>query len=259
MTLTTGLQTQLQVIHALVLRESRTRYGAHQLGYIWALLEPLFWVITFFGIFYFTNRSIHYGMDVVSFITTGVIPYEMFRESLGRSQTAIQANTALLFYPQVRPLDLVIARVSLEFVTLVTVFIIIMGAHSLYLGELHIDNLLAVMSGLLLTSLLGAAVGLFFNALSVYTKLIDRIVPLLLRPLFFISGLFFTANELPEQARNLLLWNPVLHCVELVRDGWFTSYHAEHLNLPYVVLWILVFAYAGLVLERMARQRLELT
>ncbi len=259
MILSTGLHEQLQVIHALVLRESRTRFGAHQLGYIWALLEPLFWVLTFYGIFYFTGRAIHPGMDVVSFITTGIIPYYLFRDTLARAQGAIDANKGLLFYPQVHPLDLVLARVSLEFVTLVTVFIIIMGGHSLYLGELRIDSLLAVMTGLLLASLLGAALGLFFCALGVYNKLVDRLVPLLMRPLFFISGLFFTANELPAHARDILLWNPILHCVELVRDGWFDSYHAGHLNLPYVAFWILGFAYSGLVLERVARRRLELT
>jgi capsular polysaccharide transport system permease protein len=177
---------------------------------------------------------------------------------MSRSQTAIQANAALLFYPQVHPLDLVLARVSLEFVTLVTVFIIIMSGHSLYLGELHISSLLRVMSGLLLAGLLGASIGLFFSSLSVYSKLLDRIIPLVTRPLFFISGLFFTTNELPAQARDILLWNPVLHCVELVRDGWFPSYHAEYLDVPYVLFWILGFAYGGLVLERMARRRLEL-
>jgi capsular polysaccharide transport system permease protein len=259
MSLTTGLQGQMQVVHALILRESRTRFGAHQLGYIWALIEPLFWVLTFYGIFYFTGQSIHYGMDIVSFITTGIIPYHLFRDTMSRSQTAIQANTSLLFYPQVHPLDLVIARVSLEVVTLVTVFFVIMGAHSLYYGALRIDSLLAVLSGLLLAGLLGASLGLFFSALSVYTKLVDRIIPILSRPLFFISGLFFTVNELPAQARDILLWNPVLHCVELVRDGWFPSYHAEHLNLPYVLFWILGFAYSGLVLERMARRRMVLT
>ena len=260
MSLTTALQGQLQVIHALILRETRTRFGAHQLGYIWALVEPLFWVLTFFGIFYFTGRSrCHYGMDIVSFITTGIIPYVLFRGTLSRSQTAIQANKGLLFYPQVHPLDLVIARVSLEVVTLVTVFIVIMGAHSLYLGELRIDSLLTVISGLLLASLLGASIGIFFSALSVYTKLVERIVPLLMRPLFFISGLFFTVNELPAQARDILLWNPILHCVEMVRGGWFPSYHSNYLDIPYVVFWILGFAYSGLVLERMARRRLELT
>ena len=259
MSLTTALQGQLQVIHALILRETRTRFGAHQLGYIWALVEPLFWVLTFFGIFYFTGRSMPYGMDIVSFITTGIIPYHLFKETMARSQNAIQANISLLFYPQVHPLDLVIARVSLEVTILVTVFIIIMGAHSLYYGELHIDSLLTVIVGMMLASLLGTSLGLFFSALSVYTKLVERVIPMLSRPLFFISGLFFTANELPAEARDILLWNPVLHCVEMVRDGWFPSYHAEHIDIAYVSFWILGFAYSGLVLERMARRRLELS
>ncbi|MGD2112727.1 MAG: ABC transporter permease [Gammaproteobacteria bacterium] len=259
MSLLAGLQPQLQVVHALVLRESRTRYGAHQLGYIWALLEPLFWVLTFYGIFYFANRALPFGMDIVSFITTGIIPYLLFRETVSKSLNAVQANKALLFYPQIRPLDLVIARVCLEIATLVTVFVIIMGAHSLYLGEVHIDDLLALLGGLLLAGLLGASLGIFFSALSVYTRLVERIAPILMRPLFFISGLFFTANELPAMARDVLLWNPVLHCVELVRDGWFPTYHAVHTDPTYVLSWILAFAYAGLILERMARRRLELT
>jgi len=259
MSLAKGLQAQLQVIHALVLRESRTRYGAHQLGYIWALIQPLFWVLTFYGIFYLTDRPVHYGMDIVSFITTGVIPFLVFRETLGQSLNAVSANKALLFYPQIRPLDLVIARVSLEMVTLVTVFVIIMGGHALYLGELRIDSLLTVMGSLLLAGALGAALGIFFGALSVYSQVVNRIVPIMSRPLFFISGLFFTVNELPMHVRDILLWNPVLHCVEMLRDGWFESYHAHYVNVPYVLSWILGFAYSGLVLERLARRRLELS
>lgn len=259
MTLSTGLQGQLQVIHALVLRESRTRYGAHQLGYIWALLEPLFWVVTFYGLFYFSSRALPYGMNIVGFITTGIIPFLLFRETLNASLNAIQANKALLFYPQVRPLDLTIARSSLEAVTLTTVFAIIMGANSVHLGALNIDSPLSIMLGLLLASLLGASMGIFFSALSVYSNLVNRIIPLLMRPLFFISGLFFTANELPTQAREILMWNPVLHIVELVRDGWYNTYHAHYLDISYPLIWILGFAYAGLVLERLARRRLELT
>jgi capsular polysaccharide transport system permease protein len=255
----TGFQTQLQVIHALVLRESRTRYGTHQLGYVWALLEPLFWVLTFYGLFYFRNRNLPYGMDIVSFITTGIIPYLLFRETLSKSLSAIPANKSLLFYPQIRPLDLIIARSSLEIVTLVTVFVIIMGGHSLYVSELRIDNLLHVLLGFMLASLLGAALGIFFSSLSVYSNMVDRIVPLMMRPLFFISGLFFTANELPAQVREILVWNPVLHVVELVRDGWFNTYHAQYIDFSYLLSWIIGFAYAGLVLERLARRRLLLS
>jgi len=42
-----GLVVQGEVIHALILRETRTRFGAYQLGYLWALLT---WAPTRFGV-----------------------------------------------------------------------------------------------------------------------------------------------------------------------------------------------------------------
>ena len=36
-----GLWLSAEVVHALVLRETRTRFGGHKLGYAWALLEPI--------------------------------------------------------------------------------------------------------------------------------------------------------------------------------------------------------------------------
>jgi hypothetical protein len=36
-----ALQTQSRVIHALIIRETRTRFGDSKLGYGWALLEPM--------------------------------------------------------------------------------------------------------------------------------------------------------------------------------------------------------------------------
>ena len=254
-----GLYTQLQVIHALIMRETRTRFGAHQLGYIWALVEPLLWVVTFYWLFALLERSLPYGMNIVAFITTGIIPFLLFRQTLERAHSAINPNKGLLFYPQVRPLDLIIARSGLEIVTLVVVFVLIMSAQAFYTGELHIDKPLKLLTGLLLAGLLGASLGLFFCALSIYSKVVERIVPALNRPLFWLSGLFFTANELPTKIREVLLWNPILHTVEMVRDGWFSAYEAYYLDVTYVLFWIIGFTYFGLLLERMARRRLELT
>jgi hypothetical protein len=40
-TILAGLQTQLRVIYALMMRETRTRLADSKLGYGWALLEPV--------------------------------------------------------------------------------------------------------------------------------------------------------------------------------------------------------------------------
>lgn len=254
-----GAAVQARVVHALALRETRTRYGSHELGYVWALLEPLFWIGTFWGFFALLDRHAPNNADVVPFLATGIIPYELVMKTADRGALAVSGNKALLFYPQVQPLDLVIARTFLEVATGLVVFAIIVGGHALVVQRIDLDDLLTTLYGLMLAGTLGGAFGLVLCAATVRFPTIDRVRGPLLRPIFWISGLFFTAESMPSNIRDALLWNPVLHCVELVRAGWFASYDARHASPGYVCAWILVLAFVGLTLERSVRHKVEVT
>jgi capsular polysaccharide transport system permease protein len=251
---------QLQVIHALILRETRTRFGANQLGYLWAVVEPMLWIGTFIGLFTVSHRTVPAGMDLVGFLGTGVLTYELFSKNVGRLGEAVNGNRPLLFYPLVQPIDLALARAALETATLSTVFALVMLAAAFFDPNFSgIEDPLAVLIGLFLTASLGASMGLVFCMLSVFSNTVDRLRGPLMRPLFWTSGLFFTAADAPPEARELLLYNPVLHAVEMVRDGWFVSYSAPYTSVGYIGGWILGLALCGLLLERAARGKIELT
>ena len=254
-----GLATQLRVVHAVALRETRTRFGAHQLGYLWAILEPLFWIGTFWGLFALVGRQAPNGMNIVAFLATGVIPYEIAMKTADRCSNAISANKALLFYPQVNTLDLIVARATLEGATYGAIFLIILGGEALFAQSFQIDDVLLVCAGLGLGCLFGGSLGLVFCTLSVLSNAVDRLRGPLMRPVFWMSGLFFTAESLPTNVQKVMLWNPILHCVELVRDGWFPSYHAHHASVAYVLGCTVVLLFAGLTLERVVRHRVEVT
>lgn len=254
-----GAIVQARVIYALALRETRTRFGGYKLGYVWALLEPLFWIGTFWGLFTLVGRTAPDHAQIVPFLATGIIPYELVMKTADRAAQSINGNKALLFYPQVQTLDLVIARVSLEIATAFVVFTMIVGGHSLVVGNLEIDDVLGTINGLLLAAALGGSLGLVFCASTVVVPTIERMRGPLMRPLFWISGLFYTAESMPSNIRDVMLWNPILHCVELVRAGWFDAYDASHASPTYVMAWILVLAFVGLTLERSVRHKVELS
>lgn len=254
-----GLLVQLQVIRALMLRETRTRFGEHKLGYIWALVEPIMFIGTFAAMYMIMGRTTTEGVPVIPFLATGMIPYLLFQNTNSRAMAAIDGNKGLLFYPDIRPLDLVAARVLLEIVTSVMVFGLIMGTLALLEGQLRVGSWLRVLLGFFLASGLGAGIGLVFCGLSTFSKTADRIVGPLLRPLFWISAIFFSSNSLPSVVRDLFLWNPLLHAVEIVRDGWFPGYHPRYVNASYPLAWILVLLFFGLTLERVARRRIQLS
>lgn len=257
-TLWRGLVVQKRVVTGVFLRETRTRFGRQKLGYLWAFLEPVLFIGTFYLAFRIGGKSMPVGMDIVTFITTGLVPFQMFRSVVGRAMTAASANQALLTYPQVRYLDLHLARLLLEFVTFSVVFVVILGAHSmLFAPVIQIADLLSVLQGMIACGLMGAGVGLVLSSATILWPSMAQIQSALMRPLFWVSGVFFTANDLPVVARDVLMWNPVLHGVELIRDGFFVAYSAEHLDSGYLISWVVGSLAAGLLAEKLTRQRLN--
>jgi capsular polysaccharide transport system permease protein len=254
-----GLVVQSEVVHAIILRETRTRFGAYRFGYLWAIADPALIILTFFTLFTVMGRSAPFGMDIFSFVTTGIIPYRLFSSCASQVGEAINGNRALLFYPRVLPIDLVIARAVFELVTYSAVFVVLMMAHALYFQELLVDSPVHVIAGLLLAALLGTAVGLVFCGLGVVSKSVDKARGAVLRPLFWVSGVYFTVAALPERLRDLALLNPITHCVELVRAGWFESYDLEYTDPMFVLRVILGIMVVGLVLERSVRSRIQLS
>jgi capsular polysaccharide transport system permease protein len=254
-----GATTQARVVYALALRETRTRFGKHQLGYVWALLEPAFFIGTFWAMFAAVDRTTPMGMEIVPFLATGIIPYSIAIKTADKVSLAVDANKAMLFYPHVQPLDLVLARGLLELTTYLVVFVVILGGYSLATQTFVIDDVLTIFSGLMLAALLGVTLGTLLCALTVVNNAVQRIKGPLMRPLFWTSGLFFAAAMIPLKYREYLLWNPVLHCTEIVRDGWFPQYTAADASPSYVMLWIVLLAFGGLTLERRVRTKVQLT
>jgi capsular polysaccharide transport system permease protein len=254
-----GLMTQLQVMHGLLLREMKTRFGEHHWGYAWALIGPAMWVGTFIVLYFLLGRLAPPGMSVVAFLVTGIITFQLFRETSTQSLHAISGNKGLLFYPQVRPLDLVVARALLEGATHLVVFALLMSGAALFEGKLRIAGALTTLMGLGLALGLGVGFGLVLCGLSTFSSTVERLHGPLMRPLFWLSAVFYPVEFVPTTFQNLLLWNPVVHAIELVRTGWFPGYHSRHINPWYPAAWILVLLFFGLSLERVARRRLQLS
>jgi len=252
-----GFQIQLTVIHALILRETRTRFGLNRLGYFWALFEPVSVILTLFAAFSLSGHSAPVGMGLIDFIATGLLTYQLVIDTAERGAEAINGNRSMLFYPQVHRLDLVWARTLLEGVTLVVVAAIILGVEAIFVGGTEIDDPLGVLTALALGSLLGTGLGLVYCMSAVLTTVVDRMRGVLSRPLFWISGIFFTADMIPHEVQAFAQWNPVLHVIELLRDAYYPSYTSKIASDEYVFGWGIGLLALGLVLERLVRRKIE--
>jgi lipooligosaccharide transport system permease protein len=69
----------------------------------------------------------------------------------------------------------------------------------------------------MLTGVGFAALGMLFSAAATTFDDLSYVISGVITPLFLVAGTFFPLNRLPEWLRTAALFNPLYHCVELVR------------------------------------------
>lgn len=256
--LTHALAVQARVVHAFILRETRTRFGRSRLGYLWALFEPLAYILTLIGVYSALGRGSPIDADITLFFFSGVIPWLMFSRMMTALSTVVDASQALLTYPHVKVLDLVVARIILEFSTLMVVAVLYLLLAGLVLGTYEgMESIPGVLAGLGMATMLGAGVGLLGSSIRLYFPAYSNFQGVLTRVLFFTSGLFFLADSLPKELREYLWYNPVLHILEWTRSAFFAGFESNFYDLRYPLILLMVFLYLGLAAERVSRQRIR--
>lgn len=241
-----------RVIYALILREIKTRFGRYRLGYIWAVLEPLLFVSLFLIIYNLRGRFAPAGMGLEVFLITGIVPFFLFRHIMSASLNALDANRQLLTFPQVQIHDIILARFLLETATYIVIFIILIaGVHLLNIDDINIESPPGVLAGIIMMALFGLGLGLCLSSLVPIfpaTKMISEV--LLGRPLFFVSGVFFSADMMPPALREYLLINPLFQTMEFTRASFSVHVNATHFNPEYTFACLFIILFLGLLMQR---------
>lgn len=250
----TSMQRHSQVVMALAVREIRTRYSADLLGFGWALLTPAAWIVLLVVAFHVLGRAIPIHTDPVSFILSGVIPYLVFRSSITAITRTRGHYRTLIFLGPVSRAHISAALSLLELISALLLYALVMLINSTVTGNFELHDPIKVMAGLWLAWLFGFSLGSLVDELAHIHVLFSRLAPVLLRPFFLISGVFFAASEIPLNMLGWLDWNPLLHAIDLLREGMFVSYHSPAVNVPYMLtVNALLFALALLARRRTLR------
>lgn len=240
--------SQVLVIKALFKREITTRFGEYQLGFVWMLVEPLLSVIVIgFLMGSFGGRAVP-EIPYPFFVLNGKLLINLFSGSLYCSINAMKSNKGLLIYPNVRALDPYIARFVYELITTVfsfTVFTVI----GMWMGiDVSLGSLDMLAACYLLTWLMGCGLGLIIAVATAHYKEIEKIVDIILSPLIFISAVMFPMSALPTSLQKILLFNPLVHVIELSRKSLFPFYYAEGAELFFPFAVTVVALALGLLL-----------
>lgn len=260
--LANGAWNWASTIHTIMLREVRCRFAGDPLGYAWTFLVPLLWIGTLMFFFTLLGRTPAIPVDTPVFIATGVVPYVLFRYTITSMSRVASTHRHLVHFEGVRVSDLLFAAALLELQNAIIIFAMIWLLISAIFGPTAIDNPLEFVNGLLLTAVFGASVGRFAAILGMVSETAKRMIPVVLRPMFWISGIFFTAPELPSNLIPYLQWNPLLHTIEIMRSAVFLDYTSTFANMAVPLGVSAIFLMASYLVQtafRRSHDGLELT
>jgi capsular polysaccharide transport system permease protein len=249
-----------RVLAALVIREMITRYGRSWGGYIWAVLEPIGIIVILSLAFSQIVRVPAIGSSFVLFYATGYVPFHFFLETALNTGLSVSVNKALLQLPMVTALDVLLSRFLLSLLTLILVACVIFGGMLLVIDDqvaLAFDHLLSAAAAAVM---LGLGVGAVNAVAFEFFPPWRQIWGIVSRPLFLISGIFFTFDELPRTIREILWWNPLIHVVGEARKGFYPTYDGDYVLILFpLLLGAVLFAVGAALLIRHRSRLAEIT
>jgi len=249
----TPWKIQKSVVYAVFIRELNARFGRYSIGFIWAFLEPIIFILTLSFIRSRFSGTAMAGLHPVLFFASGVLTFTLFRNIITSSVGAVESNQGLFNYQRVKPVDIVVARVLLE--TLIVAVTAILLFSGFYLAGFTFtwNSALEVMGVLSCLLMLAGGLGLMGCIAGPLWQDSKIIVPMLIRPFFFISGVFYPGNSIPPALRDIALLNPLLHVMELMREAAFANYTSHEGSWIYLFACSTLFFLVGLATYRLFR------
>lgn len=252
------LVIQWRVLHALMLRELITRFGRENLGVLWLVGEPMIFTLGVATLWSAAGLS-HggTGIPIVAFAVTGYSSVLMWRNSASQCSAGIDSNKSLLFHRSVLVIDVLLTRIALE-IAGATMSFIILSLIFIYIGLMKppIDMLL-VLEGWLMLAWFGASLALLIGGGTALSHIVHRIWHPAAYLLFPMSGAAFMVDWMPTKLQSVVLVLPMVHGVEILRQGYFGNLVTAHYDIGYMAICCLVLSLMGLYVVREASQRLE--
>ena len=232
--------TSLNLIWVLTWLKFLPRSRRESAKLFWLFVEPAGQLSVLIIVFTFIGRSPAYGSSMALFLLTGIVMLNFYQIGSGMvTQAMIQSNNKL----RLAPIGIFHNAIATSVFKLITAvgYTVLLLISVWYLQGIHVvpKHPLIVAEAFLWCTACCMGMGLLRAYVTKFLPLVERVYSTLSRGMIFISGVFFVPSFMPPQIRELLVYNPVLHVIELFRLGMYDQYPSILYSSNYLQLFAL--------------------
>ncbi|MBM3297248.1 MAG: ABC transporter permease [Candidatus Aminicenantes bacterium] len=198
----------------LALSELKLRYRGSALGFLWTVLNPLFFLLILAAVF---SLIIRFQVENYTiFLFSGLVSWLMIQQTVIIATASVVNNQHLIrkvFIPKlVFPLSSVLAR-YVDHAALFVILIIFMGIYKAPIRA----SLVVVPYILLLHFVFSLGLSLLLAVAYVRLRDVQQIVAVVFQALFYATPILYPLDVLPENFQAVIRWNPIYYFVESLR------------------------------------------
>lgn len=252
-----AIGAQARIVFSVASRDTKVKYAEAPLGVLSSLAEPLATLLIMNLIMYYVRaRAPNMGDYLILMIATGLLPISAFRNSVNGGERTFRKLSKLLTLPTLRPLDLMFGGILAQVTILILLFLTIALFFKIVMATAEPENLLMSLLPFIGNAIIGFGFCVINSLIRTFFPFWTKIWAILMAPVAICSGLFFTAETMPDRILYYLYYNPFMHSTELCRTFFFPQYESTFFDPYYYGAWVLGALFLGLALERIYRDRL---
>jgi len=244
-----------RLLFALVMNDFRKQYLGSYLGLVWAILQPLSFILVIWFVFEVGFRAGPVIGDTPFFLwlISGLVPWFFFSNAVSSGTNAIVGNAYLIKKVAFRVSILPLVHIGSAFLVhlmLLGILIIAFLLHGFYPTIYWLQLPYFVLCSMVL--MLG--ISWLTSALRVFIKDIGNLIGIILQLGFWFTPIFWSMELVPEKYRYIIKLNPMFYIVEGYRDTLITHvwFWEKYKVTPYFIVTTgLLFIVGAIVFKRL--------
>jgi len=202
-----------ELLYSFTWRDVKIRYKQTALGFLWAIIQPLFMMLIFTVFFGRLAKIPSDGIPYPLFVLAALLPWTLFAEGITRSTNSMISNANIMtkvYFPRlIMPFSGVLSPL-VDFIFAFSILIVMMA----WYGFLPTLNIIFLPLFILLALATSLGIGLWLSALNVKYRDFQYTIPFMIQLGLFASPVVYPASLVPESVRFLYGLNPMAGVIE---------------------------------------------
>lgn len=237
------IKKQQFLFEELVKRDFKKKYKRTVLGMLWSLISPLMQLLVMYFVFknFFGSNQLHYTV----YLFAGNLTYTFFKDSTTGGMNSLMQNAAIISKINLPKYMFLLSKnvaSLINFGLTLLIFFIFVALDGI---AFHF-RFFMLLYPILCLIVFNIGCGFILSALFVLFKDVQYLYDIFTLMLMYLSAIFYTTDNYPENVRKLFYLNPIYVYITYIRhiviDGYIPGLATHALCFGYAAAAIVIGA-----------------